>query len=305
MIESFSVPKNQVAKWAGVTSAAFNLSQCCTAIFWGRASDRFGRKPVIMCGLFCTMATSMLFGFSPSLPWAIVARSLGGAGNGNVGIIRTMVAEMVPQKELQPRAFSVMPLVWTIGSIIGPAGGGALANPAHTYPGVFGNNVFFKRFPYALPNLVASIFFFVGIATGILYLRETLETKKGRRDYGLEIGRRLKAYLTWKRKPSDEDERAPLMKKHHHHHRAYADEEDSLSDTATDESTTVKPVAFSEVFSRQSSINLGVYTLLALHCNGYDQLLPIFMHYPPLEDNSERSLPFKFSGGFGIGTCLS
>lgn len=35
------------------------------------------------------------------------------------GIIRTVVAEMVPQKVLQPRAFSIMPLVWTIGSILG------------------------------------------------------------------------------------------------------------------------------------------------------------------------------------------
>ncbi|RAL60437.1 hypothetical protein DID88_000212 [Monilinia fructigena] len=54
-----------------------------------------------------------------SLPMAIIARALQGACNGNVGIIRTMVAEMVPEKELQPRAFSIMPLVWSLGSIFG------------------------------------------------------------------------------------------------------------------------------------------------------------------------------------------
>jgi hypothetical protein len=61
---------------------------------------------------------------------AIFARAFSGLVNGNVGILRTMVAEMVPQKkayklqkyrsswkfsdnalQLQPRAFSVMPLV--------------------------------------------------------------------------------------------------------------------------------------------------------------------------------------------------
>ena len=47
---------------------------------------------------------------------ALVARALSGAGNGNVGIIRTMVAELCPWRELQPRAFSVMPLVY-IGSV--------------------------------------------------------------------------------------------------------------------------------------------------------------------------------------------
>ena len=117
MIESFDVPKNKVAKWAGITSAVFSLSQCTTGVAWGRASDRFGRKPIILLGMTCTMLSSLFFGFSRSLPAAIVARSLAGASNGNVGIMRTTVAEMVPWKELQPRAFSVMPLIWTIGSL--------------------------------------------------------------------------------------------------------------------------------------------------------------------------------------------
>lgn len=33
---------------------------------------------------------------------------------------RTAVAEMVPWKELQPRAFSLMPLVFNIGAVFGP-----------------------------------------------------------------------------------------------------------------------------------------------------------------------------------------
>ena len=69
-----------------------------------------------MLGLLCTMTASLLFGFSRSLVMAIMARSLAGASSGTVGILRTTVAEMVPQKILQPRAFSVMPLVWTLGN---------------------------------------------------------------------------------------------------------------------------------------------------------------------------------------------
>lgn len=171
MIESFSVPKTKVAYWAGVTSAIFSLAQCATGVIWGRASDRFGRKPAILAGLTWTMFTSVLFGFSTSLPLAIAARALAGAGNGNVGIIRTTVAEMVPQKELQPRAFSIMPLVWTIGSIFGPAFGGALASPAKRHPELFGDVDFLKRFPFALPNLVTSILFLIGLTTGVLFLK--------------------------------------------------------------------------------------------------------------------------------------
>jgi len=118
MIQSFQVPEQDVAFWAGLASAIYSLAQCVTAIPWGRASDRFGRKYVILLGLANTMVTSLLWGFSTSLPMALASRALSGAGNGNVGIIRTMVAELCPWKELQPRAFSVMPLVYNIGSII-------------------------------------------------------------------------------------------------------------------------------------------------------------------------------------------
>lgn len=58
-------------------------------MFWVRASDRFGRKATIMASLTFTMCTVLLLGFSQSLAWAIIARGLGGAANGNVGIIRT------------------------------------------------------------------------------------------------------------------------------------------------------------------------------------------------------------------------
>ena len=191
MIESFNVPKIKVARWAGFTSAVFSLSQAVTGIFWGRASDKFGRKPVILVGLLCTMLASLLFGFSRTLPEAIAARAFSGSVNGNVGIIRTAVAELVPQKELQPRAFSFMPLVWTIGSIIGPALGGALANPAASYPWLFGDSDFFRRYPFALPNMVAGLFFVVGLSTGVLFLKESLVTKKHGRDYGRKLGKLL------------------------------------------------------------------------------------------------------------------
>jgi MFS family permease len=82
-----------------------------------------------------------------------------------------MVAEMVPEKELQPRAFSVMPLVWNMGSIFGPSLGGFFAKPAESFPSLFGKSKFLIAFPFVLPNIVASGFFLIGISTGILFLK--------------------------------------------------------------------------------------------------------------------------------------
>ncbi|KAG8533651.1 uncharacterized protein KY384_001392 [Bacidia gigantensis] len=301
MIESFDIPKKDVSKWAGIASAVFSLSQAVTGVFWGRAADRFGRKPVIMCGMLGIMITSLLFGFSKTLSWAIASRSIAGACNGNVGTMRTMVAELVPQKELQPRAFSVMPLVWTIGSIFGPAFGGALAKPATRHPGLFGKSRFFQQYPFALPNMIASLFFLVGLSVGILFLQETLESKKHRRDYGRALGSLLLRPFQRKKVKSflQEEQSSPMMK----HSR------DSSAATLTQDGDhqpaplRLAPPTYREVFWYQSNLNLLTYALLAMHSIAYDQLLPIFMHYPRRTDRSsdpDQQLPFKFTGGFGI-----
>lgn len=298
MIQSFHVPDDDVARWAGLISAIFSLSQCLTGIAWGRASDRFGRKPIILLALTCTMLSSILFGFSKNLAWAFVARSLQGLSNGNVGIIRTAVAELVPQKELQPRAFSIMPLVWNIGSIFGPSFGGSLVHPAERYPRLFGKIRFLKEYPFALPNLLISLLFLLGIAAGFLYFHETLEEKKSHKDYGLVLGQCLLK---------------PCSRDRNRHRRAWSTDDEADPFLPGISSEMSSPVAkhdarptkqhsgWSEVFSRQSNINLVVYTLLAMHSVAFDQLLPIFMHFP-VQSRREtwRHSPLKFSGGFGI-----
>jgi hypothetical protein len=283
MIESFDVPRDQVAKWAGITSAVFSISQCLTAISWGRASDKYGRKPIILLAMTSAMTASLLFGFSRSLKWAIFARALSGASNGNVGILRTTVAEMVPQKSLQPRAFSILPLVWQIGSIIGPILGGALASPAKKLPQWFGKSTFFKTFPFLLPNLVNSVFFTLGILEGILFLRESLEAKKYKRDYGRDVGQWLKGLcLGQKRTRANSDDFG-----YNHANSKAGQMPESLA-----------APRYKDVFSQQSNLNLLAYCILALHSVTYDQLLPVFLHLPV--DRDGVSLPFKFRGGFGL-----
>ncbi|TVY81640.1 putative membrane protein [Lachnellula suecica] len=312
MIESFGISKENVPKWAGITSAVFSLSQCATAIVWGRASDTFGRKPTILFGLTLTMICSIFWGMSISLPMAIIARALAGACNGNVGIIRTMVAEMVPEKELQPRAFSIMPLVWSMGSIFGPSFGGFFAKPTETMPGLFGNSKFLKSFPYVLPNIVASALFMIGITTGILFLKETHETKRLKTDYGRELGKRLvKAFklilrIRPKSKPFrrishvDDEEHSALLRPTSSASNSSKAFDDDFQSKSSPKPILPRPSLY-EVFTRQSVINLMAYTFLALHSVAYDQLLPIFMHHPKqIPDSTNTHLPFKFSGGFSL-----
>lgn len=90
-----------------------------------------------------------------------------------------MVAEMVPEKVLQPKAFSLMPLVWSAGSVFGPAFGGFFARPAEQYPNLFGRIEFFKQYPFVLPNLMACCVFFISFMTALLFLKVSLASRAG------------------------------------------------------------------------------------------------------------------------------
>ncbi|KAM0188543.1 hypothetical protein ACHAPI_010568 [Fusarium lateritium] len=294
MVASFGIPTNKVGSWVGLTSGVFSISQSITAVAWGKASDKYGRKPMVISGLLSTMVCFIVWGMSTSLPMAIAVRAIQGGGNGNVGIIRTVVAEMVPERELQPRAFSIMPIVWSLGSIIGPAFGGFFAEPAEQYPKIFGHIEFFKRFPYALPNLILTIFFLLSVTVATLFLHETLPSKKGQRDWGLLVGERITR--SFKNARSTPSTRRP----------SFVDGE-ATSPLLPNKTVPKKAQESSEgdkkerVITRQTAMNLLAYTFLAFHSVAYDQILSVFLRHPVEKHTPENtSFPFYFAGGFGM-----
>lgn len=190
MVESFHVTDNdqKIALYAGMITSAFTFAEFSAGMFWGRMSDKIGRKPVLIMGLIGTAISMIVFGFAPNLPTAMIARALGGLLNGNIGVLQTTVAEIVTVKEHQPRAYSIMPFVWCLGSIIGPAMGGALAQPCDNYPWLFQRGTIFDSFPFLLPNVVCVVILVFGVVVGLMFLEETHPEKKFRRDPGLELG---------------------------------------------------------------------------------------------------------------------
>lgn len=84
MVQDFKVGKDQaeIAMYTGMVTSAFAFMECVSGIFWGRLSDRVGRKRVLLGGLFGTGLSMLLFGFAHSLPMALVSRALGGLLNG-------------------------------------------------------------------------------------------------------------------------------------------------------------------------------------------------------------------------------
>lgn len=116
------LPDSTIAYQAGILHAAFPGAQFLTAIAWGRFADAEygGRKRAISIGLLGTMVSIIGFGFSHSFLMALFFRCLGGVLNGNVGVMRTMISEIIKEKKYQSRAFLLLPMTFNIGVIIGP-----------------------------------------------------------------------------------------------------------------------------------------------------------------------------------------
>lgn len=190
MIETFHIARDpdQISIHAGMLITSFAFAEFSTGVIWGRISDKVGRKPVLIFGLVGTAVSMIIFGFATNLQTAILARALGGLLNGNVGVLQTTVAELVTVKEHQPRAYSIMPFVWCLGSIIGPVMGGALAQPCVAYPWLFDQDSIFGSYPFLLPNLVCVVILLFGIAIGILFLEETHAERRHRSDGGRRLG---------------------------------------------------------------------------------------------------------------------
>ncbi|KAF8825576.1 hypothetical protein HHX47_DHR6000215 [Lentinula edodes] len=69
-------------------------------------------------------------------------------------------------------AFTLMPIVWTTGSTLGPTIGGVLADPAARWPHIFGKFAFFQRNPWFLSCFAAGFFAFSAFLLSLWGIKE-------------------------------------------------------------------------------------------------------------------------------------
>lgn len=78
--EAAQYPGGDNSSLIGLTLGIYGLTQAALQFVYGLASDRFGRKPVIIAGLLVFAAGSLVAVLAPSLLWLTVGRALQGAG---------------------------------------------------------------------------------------------------------------------------------------------------------------------------------------------------------------------------------
>jgi MFS family permease len=79
-IEAGKLPGGDDPALIGLTMGIYGLTQAMLQFLYGLASDRLGRKPVIVFGLLLFAVGSMVAALAPTLTWLAVGRAVQGAG---------------------------------------------------------------------------------------------------------------------------------------------------------------------------------------------------------------------------------
>jgi multidrug resistance protein len=91
------------ADWmVGPLVASFSVAQLLATPFWGRISDHYGRRPLILAGLAFSALSYVLFGLATTITVLFVSRIVQGASGGTIAVAQAYVADTTaPERRAQ------------------------------------------------------------------------------------------------------------------------------------------------------------------------------------------------------------
>jgi MFS family permease len=138
----------------GLLMSAYAAAQFVFAPFWGRLSDRVGRRPVLLGTIAGTAVALLAVGLAPNLAWLFAARIAAGIFAANISVASAYITDVTAPEE-RTRWMGLLGACFGIGFVLGPAIGGLL-----------------QPFGHAVPMLVAAGFAAVNWVVALTRLRE-------------------------------------------------------------------------------------------------------------------------------------
>ncbi|XWW98241.1 hypothetical protein V2A60_006238 [Cordyceps javanica] len=270
--------------YIGVIASSFALAQLSTNFAWGYSSDLIGRKPVLLAGTFALMCCFAVFGLCRRY-WHIVAvQVLMGLLNGNAACVPTVLGE-VTDRSNQSQAFAYLPIIYSLGSITGPAVGGFLVGRLAP-----------DAFPYLAPNLVSAVMLATGFLAILLWFEETLDADErgpgrprwlrrlaswfGRLGGKAEPNRRHSWSTRWPHgQQQQQPQQQPLLAPD-----ASSDDEDEvdgLNEYNGNKSGQPKQDIWKEIFNHTTILLLSTYLIFQLSNISFNSLFPVFAAAAP------------------------
>src|SRR5215467_6530056 len=147
----------------GVIIASFSVMQFVFSPIWGRLSDRYGRRPILLLSTAGAAVSYVLFALSSGLEnhaaalWCMIAsRSFAGMCGGNITVAQAYIADITPPEQ-RSRRMGLIGMAFGLGFIFGPAIGGlSLKHLGSTGPGLIAAGLCAANFLLALFILVES-----------------------------------------------------------------------------------------------------------------------------------------------------
>jgi multidrug resistance protein len=118
-----------------VLMSAFSAAQLISSPFWGRFSDRHGRRPALLVGLAASAIGYVVFAYADSIWLLLASRLVQGAGGGTVGVIQAYVADATEPRD-RAKSLGWLSAATNVGVTIGPLIGSASLALGHAAPGL-------------------------------------------------------------------------------------------------------------------------------------------------------------------------
>jgi DHA1 family tetracycline resistance protein-like MFS transporter len=156
MADRFGVTPALITPILGI----YSLCQLVAAPLWGRLSDRYGRRPILISSLSGACVSYLLLGFAHNVAGLVVARALAGAMAGNISAAFAYASDISTPAQ-RAKSMGMVGAAIGIGFMLGPAIGGLLA----------GEDI--RSANFLLPATVSAALSLVAIGLVYFVLRES------------------------------------------------------------------------------------------------------------------------------------
>jgi len=121
------------AIFVGILVSSNALSALIFGPIWGKLSDKYGRKPILIISQAGTGVSFLVLAFSPNIFFILFSRILDGIFGGQIPVIRAYIADITTPSTRAQEMGKLM-VGHTLGMIIGPVIGGLLGAIDWRYP---------------------------------------------------------------------------------------------------------------------------------------------------------------------------
>jgi DHA1 family tetracycline resistance protein-like MFS transporter len=127
LVGDFVHGREQQALWYGVLSAVFGLMQFIFMPMVGAASDRLGRRPILLYSMAGMCVNFLTTAWAPNLACLFIGRVIGGASSSSMSVASAYASDVSAPEE-RAKSFGKIGAAFGLGFVCGPMLGGLLGN---------------------------------------------------------------------------------------------------------------------------------------------------------------------------------